>query len=77
MYRFTTDFPKKKPFVFESYEPLRVNAIKDFIKLFTLETKATPVNLYGQPINFLDTPFDDLKKTNHYSKVQESHFCSR
>lgn len=62
MYRFTTDFPKNKPFVFESYEPLRVNAIKDFVKLFSSETKATPVNFYGQPINFLDTPTDDLKK---------------
>ena len=62
MYRFTTDFPKKKPFVFESYEPLRVNAIKDFVKLFLSETKATPVNFYDQPINFLDTPTDDFEK---------------
>lgn len=62
MYRFTADFPKKKPFIFESYEPLRMNAIKDFVKLFVSETKATPVNFYGQPINFLDTPTNDLEK---------------
>lgn len=72
MYRFTTDFPKKKPFVFESYEPICVNAIKDFIKLFTLETESTPVNFYGQPINFLDTPIDDLKKQTITQRCKKS-----
>ena len=74
MYRFTTDFPKKKPFVFESYEPLRVNAIKDFVKLFTLEIKAIPVNLYDQPINFLDTPIDDLKKQTITQRCEKFSF---
>lgn len=72
MYRFTTDFPKKKPFVFESYEPICVNAIKDFIKLFTLETKAIPVNLYDQPINFLDIPFALLEKQTITQRCKKS-----
>lgn len=72
MYRFTTDFPKKKPFVFESYEPICANAIKDFIKLFALETKATPVNLYGQPINFLNGPIDDLEKQTITQRCKKS-----
>lgn len=40
MYRFTTDFPKKKPFVFESYEPDSTSAAFEFLKSFRDTTGA-------------------------------------
>ena len=72
MYRFTTDFPKKKPFVFESYEPICVNAIKDFIKHFVSETEVTLVDFCGYPINFLDATIYDLEKQTITQRCKKS-----
>ncbi len=72
MYRFTTDFPKKNPFVFESYEPICVNAIKDFIKHFVSETEVTLVDFCGYPINFLDATIYALEKQTITQRCKKS-----
>ena len=63
MYRFTTDFPKKKPFVFESYEHDSTSAACEFLKSFRDTTGAFLVDKRVKEDYFSDSFVGKTKLT--------------
>lgn len=63
MYRFTTDFPKKKPFIFESHEPDSTSAACEFLKSFRDTTGAFLVDKRVKEDYFSDSFVGKTKLT--------------